>query len=998
MTEVFLESLEPRIAPAALINPKTVEYQDIDGDIVQVKVSKGELSLDLFTFTSGDGGSEILTSLDLTLDIFAKSTVSITAKTPRGGGGDGFVDVGAILAAGVDLGKVTVDGGLQKIEAGDNATLAKGLDGLQVGSLGTLDEGIFGANRTSTIMGKLGGLAVKGNMGGTLFNTGGVESGIAKVEIGGSLVGGTGSLGGWISSTGDIGSVKIKQNIDGHLADSNNEAGIFSSEKIKSVEVGGSVIAGAFNYNGIIFATKDIDKVKIAGDLGRSEGTDAGEGSGSVISETGKIGSVFVGGDLLGGSGKASGHVGTGGSIAKVQIVGDAKGGGGEASGAIKSEGTLGAVSLGGDLLGGVGEMSGSVTANGDLFTSIKIAGKVQGDEGLRSGSIFALNGAIGTVSIGQDLAGYNGDIEEAGELSGTVFALKGIKSISLGGSLEGGAGDDSGTIQTGPAQGVVGNVNLDVQGNIGTVKIAGDAQGNSGLRSGAVLAWGSDMGTATIGGSVIGGAGQFSALIYGMNNFTKATVGGDVLGGTGPYSGRIATDAGNLGTVSIGGRLEGNSADNSATVHAGGTITKVTVGEDVKGGSGMLSGSITAGSHIGTVAIGSTKTIGSLIGGAGGDSGSIKSDGGNIDKVTITGGLDGGEGSRTASINAFHGSLGVIKINGSVTGNSGFFSGSLWGQTGINTVTIGGGLLGGAADQTGLVISNGALQAISVGESVVGSDYNNTGTIRGYKGIGKVFIGGNLEGGNNSEQDTFYTGAIVSGGLDTESKPGETLIVWGVILSLEIKGDIIAGEKVDAENELINSGAIRATGQIGKLTVGGSLIGNATNQIWITAFANPFLAEPAFFTKNSTIGAVTIKGDVSYSLIAAGIIDAGNPLLGAFPFAQIASVTVGGSWTASSIVAGADPGPDGFGSGDHPTFSAFDGPAGSFGKIGKIAIKKAVTGGAEGEQYGFVASSFGSISANGHKQTIPATGTTTDVTADGSVKIHTILPYFPPI
>src|SRR5262249_55598563 len=66
MTEIFVESLEARIAPAVLVNPKTVTYQDVDGDTVTVKISKGTLDLNLFDFTAGSGSSEILDSLTLT--------------------------------------------------------------------------------------------------------------------------------------------------------------------------------------------------------------------------------------------------------------------------------------------------------------------------------------------------------------------------------------------------------------------------------------------------------------------------------------------------------------------------------------------------------------------------------------------------------------------------------------------------------------------------------------------------------------------------------------------------------------------------------------------------------------------------------------------------------------------------------------------------------------------------------------------------------------------
>ena len=36
----MIEPLEPRIAPATFVNPTTITYHDVDGDLVTVKLSK----------------------------------------------------------------------------------------------------------------------------------------------------------------------------------------------------------------------------------------------------------------------------------------------------------------------------------------------------------------------------------------------------------------------------------------------------------------------------------------------------------------------------------------------------------------------------------------------------------------------------------------------------------------------------------------------------------------------------------------------------------------------------------------------------------------------------------------------------------------------------------------------------------------------------------------------------------------------------------------------
>src|SRR5262245_22668364 len=116
----IIEILEPRIAPATLVNATTVTYNDVDGDLVTVKVSKGALAESNFTFTTpfADNGPQILRLLDLQNSAsFSKAGIAITAKRTAAGG-DGHVNVGFIDASGTDLGAVKIPGDLGKIEAG----------------------------------------------------------------------------------------------------------------------------------------------------------------------------------------------------------------------------------------------------------------------------------------------------------------------------------------------------------------------------------------------------------------------------------------------------------------------------------------------------------------------------------------------------------------------------------------------------------------------------------------------------------------------------------------------------------------------------------------------------------------------------------------------------------------------------------------------------------------------------------------------------------------
>jgi len=140
-------------------------------------------------------------------------------------------------------------------------------------------------------------------------------------------------------------------------------------------------------------------------------------------------------------------------------------------------------------------------------------------------------------------------------------------------------------------------------------------------------------------------------------------------------------------------------------------------------------------------------------------------------------------------------------------------------------------------------------------------------------------------------------------------------------------------------------------------------------------------------------IGTVEVTHDVSHALILAGATLA-NPPAWTNPFAQITSVKVAGNWTASSVSAGAQPGTNGYGVGDTAAPQKVADPsipAGHYSKIGSITITGTVDGGAVGDQYGFVAANFGTITVSGQKLVPLAAGASTDITTGGGgeVMVH---------
>ncbi len=136
---------------------KTATFTDWDGDLVTIKSTRGPLTAAQFHLSSPNpltGGAHLVFA-DFTAGAgFAGANITITAK--RGPtGGDGLVNVGTIDARGVLLGKVSVDGDLQQLDAA-------GVAALTVYSLGQFAAAdVHGAPLTSAITGKLGALTVK---------------------------------------------------------------------------------------------------------------------------------------------------------------------------------------------------------------------------------------------------------------------------------------------------------------------------------------------------------------------------------------------------------------------------------------------------------------------------------------------------------------------------------------------------------------------------------------------------------------------------------------------------------------------------------------------------------------------------------------------------------------------------------------------------------------------------------------------------------------------
>lgn len=601
-----------------IVNSKTAKYTDVDGDVVTIKITKGELTPGLFELAAGPNGGAYLRSLNLTDTAFAGTNLTITAKASKDAGNK-LAGIGYINATGNDLGAVNISGDLTQIDAGDNQG-GNAMKSLSIYSFGAINPALTAGDLSatdliSTIEGSLPKLSVKqdfrnaqllvtdsteggigtlksvviggsfvggstpnfgsiqaedigtvkitgdllggaGNGSGTIFGDAGIDS----ITIGGSFIGGTDENAGGISSEGEIGSVTVKGSIIG--GNDLNTANI-SANKINKVTVNGSVIGISQNTGNISAAT--IGSVNIKGDL-------EGFGLGSALINGGAIGTVKIGGSMSGFN-EDSGSILADSALEKVEIGGNVVGSGsGSGSGLIEvDEGSLGTVLIKGSVQGGAIFGSGGierVTVNGDVSSS-------------SNESAIASNGAIGSVTIKGSLSSSNG----TGNIIGATIDSVTIQRDVLGAFIaanEGGIGSIK-------VRGSLEYSSIFSNATIGNISVDGDVV--STFEGGSIRALG-EIDTITIKGSILSG-NSGASISAGVLNSLK--VNGDIAGsavnpilisalGTGATTGDADIA---IGTITVGGQVEnatiraGYNPANSNPENADAQIGKVSVGGD---------------------------------------------------------------------------------------------------------------------------------------------------------------------------------------------------------------------------------------------------------------------------------------------------------------------------------------------------------------------------------------------------------------------------------
>ncbi len=925
-----IEALEGRIAPATLVNPSTVTYVDLDGDLVTVKFTKnlfptiagvpvadpsmaftfGDAQGAVMAFGAVDAGGKALPQQLQKLNLVALSAdgVSITVSAKKAGAGDGFANVGWISAFGTSLGSVTVGGDLGRIDCGDYG-LAVAVKSISVRSLGKV-AGTQGAsaNFQSTLVGALGALNVASDVLGASVDVGdgSTAASIGSITIGGSLVGGELLGKGLIECSGNIGAIKVGATAaDGLVGAAGAKSGsIIAGGNIASVAIAGKLVGGGGSASGSITAAGNIGSVRVgtlSGALGIVGG--AGDDSG-VLKAGGSMGGVTTTGGVAGAAGASSGQISAGSTLGSVSIAKDLRGGEGAASGALRSGTNMGAVSIGGTVLGGAGSYSGGILAGGALgAVTLGKAGQLthslSGGGGAWSGT-FVSGEKMGAVKI------YGGVVAGAGARSGSLLADGVLESLLVAGSIQGGERDFTGSVEAFSSP--------------GTLQVGGALVGGAGAYSGAFV-FHSGVRALSVGGALTGGSGAGSGSVFQCVDpaenqlMTSAVVGAGMVGGTGDQSGMLNAGEGSLGSVVVGKAgvtrvgMQGGAGVYSGAIYASGSIASISVAGDVRGGGAAL--------------------------GEGGHSASLEA-GGLLQRVNITGSVIGGAGDWSAAVHCANMELaGVIK-----PGN-------------IGSVVIAGSLAGGAGAQSAMVAADGNLASLQAG------------SVLGGLGEGSAAVRAGLNPESTGSIGTMKVLGSINGGAGADSGVAEAS---GDFAVLEVKGSISATrvQAGDAIGRVLVSGAVTDS----RILARGQAVQGASVDLALASFS---------------------AGSVSGSLILAGY-DINGVATNAD--AQIGAVVVVGAWSASSLVAGAVAGDEGYGVGDTLATGSDSGTIRS--KIGSVSIGGLLSGtAADGDHFGFVAQEVGSFKYRGVSLALSAVGLGGSLSPEVSavdVKLHRLV------
>jgi hypothetical protein len=370
-------------------------------------------------------------------------------------------------------------------------------------------------------------------------------------------------------------------------------------------------------------------------------------------------------------------------------------------------------------------DLSGGGFDGASLTISAKKAGS--GDGLVNVGYINSTGHNLGAVSVAGDLGRI--DAGSPGFLNVTAVKSLTLNSLGkLGLATQGGVGSLTSALDSLGRLAVAGamvNADISVQAKFGSATIGGSMTGGS-------ISSGGDIGRIRIVQDLNGGTIQ-------GQNLTGVTIGGSLIGGATDYTGFISSFAnGVIGFVRIGHNLQGGAGLNSGSIAGSGGVGRVQIGGDVVGAAGSQSGSIYGGSPGTGINLAGVTIVESLIGGTGSGSGSITTAGGTGDMGPIR--------------------IGKDLMGGSISGTTTDLlqSGAIESAGRIASITIGGSIISGTDTSTaGSLMENGSIRA---------SD-----------DIGSIRVTGNLIGNSNSNGDSPVI--ISARGQATQKAPNDVAI-----------------------------------------------------------------------------------------------------------------------------------------------------------------------------------------------------------------------------
>lgn len=288
---------------------------------------------------------------------------------------------------------------------------------------------------------------------GGLIGGVGISSGVVNVSHTlknftslGSIQGGTGDFSGRLSVDHLLGRIAISGDLRGGVGNNAGFLGIGSSPGA-SISLAGSIIGAQGDSSGSIDVSL-LSALTVGGNIIGGVGV----GSGVASLDSG-FKTVLIKGSVIGGDGQDSGQFQSPESdlstAASLRVLGGIIGGDGVGSGQVDLDNrTVGTVFIGGSVIGGFGNEAG-LLSTGIIATRVEIRGGIIGSSEGFAG-LFTERGFVGGISVGTMIvggsliAGTDSVITGAFEDNGAIRYAGRIGSLTIQGSVLGSATDQA--------------------------------------------------------------------------------------------------------------------------------------------------------------------------------------------------------------------------------------------------------------------------------------------------------------------------------------------------------------------------------------------------------------------------------------------------------------------------------------------------------------------------------------------------------------------------